>query len=227
MSKVEKKIHIPREKGIPEQFPLKCYRAVPTDFQPDAPFVLVGMDSGVGNTAFSYIELVQDPHTKAVIDFIYKDTYYFADELEKYSLQMDKQFFLMNKYYELFAHEYVLSLTYELLPLTAIKDENILKGVIAAQATTNMINTVAYSLNHPFIPVPATAIKYCLTGNGNATKEDMCKAAYQLTGDERLLTNDHMADAFAMCFYSFIQRVKEDCAFYKISAPTKFTNKMQ
>ena len=60
----------------------------------------------------------------------------------------------------------------------------------------------AYILNHPYRPVPATSIKKCLTGNGKAEKEEICNAAFTLTQDGRLLTNDHMADAFADCFVS-------------------------
>ena len=50
----------------------------------------------------------------------------------------------------------------------------------------------------------------------------MCQAAYSITGDKELLANDHMADAFADCFYSFIQRLKEDCVYYNTSVPEKW-----
>ena len=32
-----------------------------------------------------------------------------------------------------------------------------------------------------------------------------------------------MADAFADCFYAFIQRLKEDCAYYNTPIPEKWT----
>ena len=216
------KHHIKREKGIPAEFPFKARFPAPDDIPEDAPEVYVGMDSGVGNTAFSYIELIKDPKTKAVIDFDYKKSYYYAAELAMLIFQIDKQFFLMEQYYTLFSNKLVTSLTYELLPLTNIKDYDTLKGIIDAQATTTLISALAYSLNHPYKPTPATSIKYCLTGNGRATKEEMCQAAYSITGDKELLANDHMADAFADCFYSFIQRLKEDCVYYNTSVPEKW-----
>lgn len=219
------KHHIKREQGIPDEFPFKVRFPAPDDIPEDAPEVYVGMDSGVGNTAFSYIELIKNPDTNAVIDFNYTKSYYYAPELAMLIFQIDKQFFLMEQYYDLFAHKRVASLTYELLPLTNIKDYETLKGVIDAQSTTNMLNALAYSLNHPYKPTPATSIKYCLTGNGKATKEEMCQAAYAITDDEELLKNNHMADAFADCFYAFIQRLKEDCAYYSSPVPEKWATK--
>ena len=80
----------------------------------------------------------------------------------------------------------------------------------------------AYILNHPYRPVPATSIKKCLTGNGKAEKEEICNAAFTLTQDGRLLTNDHMADAFADCFYAFIQRIKSDASYFHTPIPQKW-----
>lgn len=215
--------HIPRETGIPIEFPIKCYKPAPDDIPP-YPEVLAGMDSGVSNTAFACIELIRDEKTNAIIDFRYAGAYYFKERLDKFTCQMDKQIYLAKQYYDLFSHKRVRSLTYEVLPLTSIKDEEILKGVIQAQATTNMINTVAYQLNHPFKPVPVTAIKYCITKNGKASKYDMCMEAYACTKDEELLYNDHMADAFACCFYAFIQELKKSCAYHGIPVPEKFAH---
>ena len=65
------KHHIKREQGIPKDFPFKARFPAPNDIPEDAPEVFVGMDSGVGNTAFSYIELIKTPDTNAVIDFNY------------------------------------------------------------------------------------------------------------------------------------------------------------
>lgn len=215
--------HMPRETGIPTDFPLKCYRPAANDIPP-CPEILVGMDSGVSNTAFSCIELIRDKNTNAITDFRYAGAYYFKEELDRFTCQMDRQIYLAKQYFDLFSHRRVHSLTYELLALTSIKNEETLKGVIQAQATTNLINTVAYQLNHPFRPVPATAIKYCLTQNGKATKNDMCIGAYTCTGDEELLHNDHMADAFACCFYAFIRVLKESCACYQLPIPQKFAH---
>ena len=216
------KKHIHREQGIPKEFPFKARFPAPNDIPKDAPEVFVGMDSGIGNTAFSYIELIKDTKTKAVVDFQYTKSYYYAPELAMLLYQIDKQFFLMEQYYNLFAHKCVTSFTYELLPITNIKDYETLKGVIDAQSTTNLLNALAYSLNHAYKPTPVTSIKFCLTGNGRATKEEMCNAAYAITGDQELLKNNHMADAFAACFYSFIKRLKEDCAYYSTPIPTKW-----
>lgn len=223
--KTKNRKHLERTKGLPPEFPMKCYRPTYKDYESTTPIV-VGMDSGIGNTAFSYLELIQgtDTNPKPVTDFKYGDSYYFLPELEKLSYQLDKQLYLCEKYYDLFAKKPVHSLTYELLPLNEIQDMGILAGVISAQATTNLINATAYMLNHHFEPVPATAIKYCLTGNMLASKEEMCKAAFQLTDDLRLLENNHMADAFAMAFYGFIKILKEDCVFYNVPVPQKFAH---
>ena len=71
------KKHIQRENGLPTEFPLKCYKLAPNDILPYSPEILVGMDSGITNTAFSYIELIRDTETNAMIDFKYGGTYYF------------------------------------------------------------------------------------------------------------------------------------------------------
>ena len=168
------KKHIPREKGIPDQFPLKCYRPAPDDIPPCSPEILVGMDSGISNTAFSYIELIRDRTTNALIDFKYGGTYYFKKVLDGFSCKLDKQIYLAEQYYNLFSHQRVSSLTFEVLSLNCPKNEETLKGILDAQTTTTIISTVAYQLNHHFNPVPATAIKHCLTGKGNASKYDMC-----------------------------------------------------
>ena len=88
-----RKKHIPREAGIPLKFPLKCYQPADNDIPPYSPEILVGMDSGISNTAFSYIELIRDEITNAVIDFKYGGTYYFKFFLIKlisrYILQAD------------------------------------------------------------------------------------------------------------------------------------------
>ena len=218
------KKHIPRINGIPAEFPFKCYSPAQTDIPPDKPQIMVGLDSGVGNTAFAYIEIIRDANTKAIIDFTFGDSYYFLEDLDKLAYQKDKQIFLCQQYYELFAHRKVLSMTFERLPLNSIKEADILKNVIDAQETTTLLTTVAYALNHYYNPVPVTSIKYCLTGNGRASKQEMCQSAYALTNDKQLLDNDHLADAFACCFYSFIQELKKDCSYNKIPIPQKFTH---
>ena len=86
------KHHIKTEQGIPKEFPFKARFPAPDDIPEDAPEVFVGMDSGVGNTAFSYIELVKNPDTNAVIDFNYVKSYYYAPELAMLLFQIDKQF---------------------------------------------------------------------------------------------------------------------------------------
>lgn len=217
------KKHIPREKGIPDQFPLKCYQPAPDDIPPCSPEILVGMDSGISNTAFSYIELIRDRTTNALIDFKYGGTYYFKKVLDGFSCKLDKQIYLAEQYYNLFSHQRVSSLTFEVLSLNCPKNEETLKGILDAQTTTTIISTVAYQLNHHFNPVPATAIKHCLTGKGNASKYDMCMESYAWTRDEELLYNDHMADAFACCFCTFIKELKESCAFHSIPIPQRFS----
>ena len=72
--------------------------------------------------------------------------------------------------------------------------------------------------------MPAKSIKYCLTGKGDASKYDMCMAAYARTKDEGLLYNDHKADTFAMYLYSFVQELKKSCIYYQIPIPQKFSN---
>lgn len=205
------------------EFPLKCYQPAPNDIPPYSPEILIGMDSGISNTAFSYIELIRDKTTNALIDFKYGGTYYFKKELDDFSCKLDKQIYLAEKYYDLFSHQKVSSLTYEVLSLNSAKSEETLKGIIDAQATTTLISTIAYQLNHHFDPVPATAIKHCLTGKGTASKYDMCIEAYAWTKDERLLYNDHMADAFSCCLYAFVQKLKESCIFYDTPIPKKFS----
>ena len=49
------------------------------------------MDSGISNTAFSYIELIRDEITNAVIDFKYGGTYYFKDELDVFFTRLESR----------------------------------------------------------------------------------------------------------------------------------------
>lgn len=222
MTYIPKK-HIQRKTGIPLEFPLKCYQPADNDIPPYSPEVLVGMDSGISNTAFSYIELIRDEATNALIDFTYGGTYYFKRELDDFSCKLDRQIYLAEKYYNLFSHKNVSNLTFEVLSLNSAKNEETLKGIIDAQRTTTIISTLAYQLNHHFTPVPATAIKYCITGSGTAMKYDMCMNAYAWTKDEDLLYNDHMSDAFSCCFYTFVQKLKESCIQHNITIPKKFS----
>ena len=48
------KKHVPREKGIPDQFPFKCYFPTMDSVSLDLPQIMVGIDYGVSNTAFAY-----------------------------------------------------------------------------------------------------------------------------------------------------------------------------
>lgn len=214
--------HIPRVTGIPTDFPLKCYVPANGDIPSNSPEILIGMDSGISNTSFSYIELIRD-EANAVVDFKYRDTFYFKEELDTFSCKLDKLIYLAGRYYDLFSHKNVINLTYEVLTLNSVKNEETLSGLINAQATTDIINLTAYQLNHSFHPVPATAIKYCMTGRGNSLKYDMCMNAYAWTKDEKLLYNDHMADAFSCCFYAFVQKLKESCIHHNIPIPKKFS----
>lgn len=220
------KKHIPREMGIPMEFPLKCYQPTPDDIPADSPEILIGMDSGITNTAFSYIKVIRDTATKVPIDFKYGGTYYFKKELDEFSCKLDKQIYLAEQYYNLFSHKRVSGLTFEVLSLNSVKDEDTLKGIIDAQATTTIISTMAYQLGHHFNPAPAPAIKHCMTGSGTASKNDMCMEAFALTHDEELLYNDHMADAFACCFYTFIKELKEKCAIHHMPIPQKFSYRL-
>ncbi|WP_158577458.1 hypothetical protein [Roseburia sp. AF15-21] len=40
--------------------------------------------------------------------------------------------------------------------------------------------------------------------------------------DEKLLYNNHMADAFACAFYRFFQKMKDDCKAHNIPVPDKY-----
>ena len=113
-------------------------------------------------------------------------------------------------------------MVYELMPLNNVKDEKVLSGLIQTQATTDYLNLICYSLAHYFTPVPATAVKLCLTGCGNASKEQMCQAAYNITKDPFFLDNDHAADSFGMAFYGFIQMMKENYEYKTQPIPEKF-----
>lgn len=222
--KNEKKVKIKkptRIKGIPDTPLLRCYTLPPSQMEDDK-LLCVGFDSGITNAAYSYLSLIKDENTKAIVDFNYEDSYYFKDELEDLGYKINKQFYIVNKYQELFSKRLVQSVTFELLALKDIPDEVTFKGVLDAQNTTALLMGTAYSLHHTYQPVPPTALKYCLTGNGKASKEEMKVAAYNLTGDERLLENDHMADAFADAFYGFIKLMKEDCVYYNVPIPDKF-----
>lgn len=215
MSYAQKK-NIERIQAIPYTFPLVCYLPYASANEPS---LMIGMDSGVTNNAFTALELIQ--LNGVTIDFKYSNAYYFENDLALLCNQMDKQIFLTQQYFNLFSHKKVKCLTFEVLPVTSTKVQT-LQGVLAAQATTNMITLMAYQLQHPYKPVPPRAIKYCLTGNGSANKDDICEAAFSWTHDERLLYNNHMADAFACAFYSFFQKMKKDCPAHNIPIPDKY-----
>lgn len=209
----------PRKKGIPEEFPLKLY--YPQLEIRTKPEIVVGIDTGVNNTCFCSLEIERDEHFN--MDYKYKGgIYYFKDELKKYKYQIDRQYQLLKNYYDLFSDKNVKRVVYELMPIDKIKDENTLSGIIQTQATTNYINMLCFSLAHYTTPIPAPSVKHCLTGRGNASKGQMCQAAYQLTKDAFVLDNDHMADAFGMAFYGFISMLKEECKYHNKPIPDKF-----
>lgn len=214
MSDYAQKKNIERTQAIPDVFPLQCY--LPYNAI-DEPPIMVGMDSGVTNNAFASLELIQK--NGAVVDFKYNDAYYYENDLAKLWSQIDKQIFLCNQYFNLFSHKNVECLTFEVLPVTSSKK---LQSVLAAQATTNIISLMAYQLHHTYKPIPPKAIKYCLTGDGNADKDTICQAAFSWTKDEKLLCNNHMADAFACAFYSFFLKMKDDCKTHNIPVPDKY-----
>lgn len=214
MSDYAQKKNIERTQTIPDAFPLQCY--LPYNAI-DEPPIMVGVDSGVTNNAFASLELIQK--NGAVVDFKYNDAYYFENELAKLWSQIDKQIFLCNQYFNLFSHKKVECLTFEVIPVTSSKR---LQSVLAAQATTNIISLMAYQLHHTYKPIPPKAIKYCLTGDGNADKDTICQAAFSWTKDEKLLCNNHMADAFSCAFYSFFQKMKDDCKAHNIPVPDKY-----
>lgn len=85
------------------------------DIKHGSPQIMIGVDSGVSNTAFAYLNIIRASN-KAIIDFEFGDSYYFLDELNMLALQKDKQIFLCQRYYELFSHRDVLSMTFEVLP---------------------------------------------------------------------------------------------------------------
>jgi hypothetical protein len=161
-----------RIQAIPDTFPLVCYLPYASANEPS---LMLGMDSGVTNNAFAALELIQ--LNGVTIDFKYSNAYYFENDLALLCNQMDKQIFLTQQYFNLFSHKKVKCLTFEVLPVTSTKGQT-LQGVLAAQTTTNMITLMAYQLQHPYKPVPPRAIKYCLTGNGSANKDDICEAAF-------------------------------------------------
>ena len=78
MSGYAQKKNIERIQAIPDAFPLQCY--LPYDAI-DEPPIMVGMDSGVTNNAFTSLELIQK--NGAVVDFKYNDAYYYENDLAK------------------------------------------------------------------------------------------------------------------------------------------------
>lgn len=50
----------------------------------------------------------------------------------------------------------------------------------------------------------------------------MKKNCHNPDKDEKLLYNNHMADAFACAFYRFFQKMKDDCNAHNIPVPDKY-----
>lgn len=210
-----------RTSVIPESFPLKHY-FLPTDNFDTTEQIVIGIDSGVSNCAFCELQLIFEDGYLA--DFEIENLYYFDDELKKYPCVDDKYYFLASKYYDLFSHKSVCNTTFELLSLNTIRDVETLKGVLRAQKTTDIISFICRCLKHPYSAVSPKAVKYALTGNGNASKEEMQNTAYEITGQQfpEFLENDHLADAFAMAFHYWSTKVKEEMEQYHISPPPKY-----
>lgn len=211
-----------RTSAIPDTFPLEHY-CLPTDTTTTEQIV-VGIDSGVSNCAFCELQLIYEDGYFA--DFEIKNLYYFEDEIKKYTCIDDRYYFLASKYYDLFSKKPVCNTIFELLSLNTIKDNETLKGVLRAQKTTHIISFICRCLKHPYTAISPKAIKYALTGNGNATKEEMQKAAYEITDEQFLefLENDHLADAFAMAFYYWTTKVKEEMNTFHLSPPPKYAH---
>lgn len=211
-----------RSSDIPDTFPLEHY-CLPTDTNTTEQIV-VGIDSGVSNCAFCEFQLLFEDGYLA--DFEIKNLYYFEDEIKKYACIDDRYYFLAAKYYDLFSKKPVCNTIFELLSLNTIKDNETLKGVLRAQKTTDIISFICRCLKHPYTATSPKAVKYALTGNGNATKEEMQKAAYKITNEQypEFLENDHLADAFGMAFYHWSSKVKEEMNTYHLSPPPKYAH---
>lgn len=211
-----------RTSDIPDTFPLAHY-CLPSNSNTTEQIV-VGIDSGVSNCAFCELQLIYEDGYLA--DFEIKNLYYFEDEIKKYACIDDRYYFLAAKYYDLFSKKPVCNTIFELLSLNTIKDNESLKGVLRAQKTTDIISFICRCLKHPYTAISPKAIKYTLTGNGNATKEEMQKAAYEITDEQfpEFLENDHLADAFAMAFYHWTSKVKEEMNTFHLSPPPKYAH---
>jgi Holliday junction resolvasome RuvABC endonuclease subunit len=213
-----------RESSIPTSLPLKRYAL--HGLPDDDTRIVVGIDTGVSHVAFCECNLIRGINGNAsyIIDLEMLNYYYFEDDINLLKTKDDKFYFIMEKYWELFSHKNVWNVVFEALPLNSIKNESTLKGVIQAQKTTDLLTLICYTLNHSYSPTPPTSIKYALTGNGHATKEEMQRAAYNLTNQKHpiFLSNDHVADAFGDCFYYFSQICKRDGTKYHCSPPPKY-----
>lgn len=215
----------PREKetNIPENFPLKQY-LLHMDYQKEYDKTIIGIDSGVSHCAFCECNLIKADG--CIKDLEIRNLYSFEDEISKIKCHDDRFYFLAQKYWELFYNKVVWNVTFEVLPLTSIKKNPTLQGVIQAQKTTDIISLVCHCLGHPYTPIPPTSIKYTLTGKGNASKQEMQQAAYKLTGEKYpvFLENDHLADAFGDCFNFFVRKANEYVKMYHASPPEKYAH---
>lgn len=211
-----------RTSAIPDTFPLEHYFLPSTANATEQ--IVIGIDSGVSNCAFCELQLIYEDGYLA--DFKVENLYYFEDEIKKYTCIDDRYYFLAAKYYDLFSKKPVTNTIFELLSLNTIKDNETLKGVLRAQKTTDIISFICRCLKHPYTAISPKAVKYTLTGNGNATKEEMQKAAYEITDGQfpNFLENDHLADAFAMAFYHWTTKVKEEMNTYHLSPPPKYAH---
>lgn len=212
MSTIQTKYY-ERSSKIPDTFPLKHYYLSTNQSDLSKPFA-IGIDSGVNNCAFCELQLVYE--NGYLIDFTVNNLYYFEDEIKNFLCVDDKYYFLAEKYFDLFKDKPICKTTFELLPLNAIKNAETLKGVLRAQKTTDIISFICRCLKHSYTAVSPKTIKYTLTGNGNATKEEMQKAAFRITGNKypEFLINDHLADSFAMAFHYWVTKLKEEIQLY-------------
>ncbi|SEW31724.1 crossover junction endodeoxyribonuclease RuvC [[Clostridium] fimetarium] len=196
----------------PEHFPIEFYRSHPSTMSNNT--YVIGLDSGTMNAAIVVAQVIKEYHPKRnyykIVEFIYP-------EKEMRNLTSDeKLLFLANLIWDLCMKYNVLAITFEMLPLTTVGPKK-LKGVLLAHSMTAITELICACLDIKHCPIPVTTIKYYVTKNGDAKKEQVQQCVDKLLEyqySDIILGNDHIADALAvlhtyMCLY-FQKDVKQE-----------------
>lgn len=190
------------DKLPPGNFPIHLYRPFPT--VTDDRYIL-GIDTGSTNFSAVLCRVKSTYTDEKFYNYLEVEKFiYLRDEMTDMNMSLNEKFYLIMKTtWEVCTQYNVIGLACEMLCLNSTPEDK-LSGVLIAHTITSYLRGLAFVLGIYFNEISITQIKKVVADKGNATKEEVQYAVSQLLKDSEfenlVLSNDHMADAFAIAY---------------------------